>query len=200
MRQQRLMVRVLLIVITAELFGALYLSMLPGGWNDLTVNLAAVVVFLTLVPIALFTLVFIAIKLIRRQGRLSDLPLREAAAVALFAVATAGLVVFAVPRRVAFALSRSAFDEASASAPIPEQEGAATNSRIGLYYVDCYARDPRGGVFFRVNTGPDGFIDTMSYGFAYQPNREGTPFGAAHYELSHLTGDWYEFQASNDWH
>jgi len=197
MRQQRLMVRVLLIVITAELFGALYLSMLPGGWNDLTVNLAAVVVFLTLVPIALFTLVFIAIKLIRRQGRLSDLPLREAAAVALFAVATAGLVVFAVPRRVAFALSRSAFEETCKSAPEGWHE---LNSRLGLYHVDEYATDSRGGVFFRVNTGPDGFIDTMSYGFAYQPNREGTPFGAAHYELSHLTGDWYEFQASNDWH
>lgn len=196
MRQQRLMVRVLLIVITAALFGALYISMLPGGWNNFLLILAAAI-FLTLVPIALLTLVFIVVKLMRRQGRLSDLPLRETAAVALFALATAALVAFHVPLRVAFAISRGAFDGACKSAP---DGGQGLNSRLGIYHVDEYAKDPRGGVFFRVNTGPDGFIDLMSYGFAYQPNGQGTPFGAAHYKLCHVTGDWYQFQASDDWY
>ena len=198
MRQLRLMVRVFLIIIALGLVVALYLSLVPGSWNYFLLLMAVAVLALVLAPIALLTLILIAVKLVRRQGRLSDLPLREAAAVALFAVATAGLVVFAVPRRVAFALSRSAFDEACKSAPSSKQE---LNSRLGLYHVDEYAKDSRGGVFFRVGTGPDGLgPDLMSYGFVYQPNREGTPFGAAHYELSHLTGDWYLFQASDDWY
>ena len=50
------------------------------------------------------------------------------------------------------------------------------------------------------HSGPDGIgPDTMSYGFASRPNREGTPFGRAGYHLSHVLGDWYVFSASNDY-
>ena len=41
----------------------------------------------------------------------------------------------------------------------------------------------------------------MSYGFAYRPNRQGSPFGAARYGVWRLSGsDWYWFRASDDWH
>ncbi|WP_139228486.1 hypothetical protein [Planctomicrobium piriforme] len=63
-----------------------------------------------------------------------------------------------------------------------------------------YATDPRGGVSFRTHTSPDGIgPDTMSYGFAYHPNGEGTPFGAAGYQVRRLQNGWYWFMTSNDW-
>jgi hypothetical protein len=109
------------------------------------------------------------------------------------------LILNGVPKRVAFVLSRSAFQRLAAKAPISEFNGEALGRRIGVYYVDRYAPDPRGGVFFRTHSGADGIgPDTMSYGFAYRPNPEGTPFGRAGYRYSHVVGDWYEFSASND--
>ena len=72
--------------------------------------------------------------------------------------------------------------------------------RLGVYRVDQYAADPRGGVYFRTHAGADGLgPDAMSYGFAFRPNREGSPFGNAGYRLFRMTGDWYGFSASNDW-
>jgi hypothetical protein len=64
--------------------------------------------------------------------------------------------------------------------------------------VDEYAADPRGGVYFRVETAPDG-PDTISYGFAFKPNPEGSPFGNAHYSRTRLTGEWFSYQASDDY-
>jgi hypothetical protein len=105
---------------------------------------------------------------------------------------------FGIPRRVAFHLSRPAFERHLVTAP-DRYEGESLGRRLGVYYVDRYAADPRGGVFFRTHAGPDGIgPDTMSYGFVLRPNREGTPFGKAGFELSHVFGDWYCFSASND--
>jgi hypothetical protein len=71
--------------------------------------------------------------------------------------------------------------------------------RIGIYWVDKYVADPRGGVYFRTGTGVDGFgPDVMSYGFAYRPNADGSPFGGARYGRWRLFGDWYWFRASDD--
>lgn len=41
-------------------------------------------------------------------------------------------------------------------------------------------------------------IDTLSFGFAYRPNLDGTPFGNAYYHTSHLFGEWYVFRVSDD--
>jgi hypothetical protein len=109
------------------------------------------------------------------------------------------LIWFGVPRRVACLISRPAFERWVATAPANRYGGEPWGHRLGVYYVDRYAADPRGGVYFRTHTGPDGIgPDTMSYGFASRPNREGTPFGNAGYRLSHMVGDWYCFSASND--
>ncbi len=110
------------------------------------------------------------------------------------------LILNGVLRRVAFVLSRPAFQRHIAPAPADEYEGEPLGRLLGVYYVDRYAADPRGGVYFRTHAGPDGIgPDTMSYGFVYRPNREGSPFGRAGYQLSHMVGDWYCFSASNDY-
>ncbi len=109
------------------------------------------------------------------------------------------LLWFGIPRRVAFLLSRPAFERLVATAPANRYEGEPLGRRLGLYDVDRYAADPRGGVYFRTHAGPDGIgPDTMSYGFVFRPNPEGTPFGKAGYGLSYMVGDWYCFSASND--
>jgi hypothetical protein len=109
------------------------------------------------------------------------------------------LIWFGIPRRVAFLLSRPAFERHIATAPANRYGGEPLRHRLGVYDVDRYATDPRGGIYFRTHAGPDGIgPDTMSYGFAFRPNREGTPFGKAGYGLSHMVGDWYCFSASND--
>jgi hypothetical protein len=110
---------------------------------------------------------------------------------------TFGLLLFYIPRRIAFAACVGQFEK-----HVPAARAGATSGPafMGIYYVDKYEADPNGGVYFRTGTTADGIgPDTLSYGFAHRPNRKGTPFGAARYRVYHLFGDWYWFQASNDW-
>ena len=109
------------------------------------------------------------------------------------------LILNGMPRRVAFVVSQPAFQRHVAKAPVSEHGGVALGRMLGVYYVDRYATDPRGGVYFRTHAGADGIgPDTMTYGFAFRPNSEGTPYGRAGYHYSHIIGDWYVFSASND--
>src|SRR5262249_19033363 len=97
------------------------------------------------------------------------------------------LVGFEVPRRVVFALCRAEFATLVDGAPVGGFGGEDMQRQLGPYWVDRYGAAPRGGVYFRTNTGPDGIgPDTMSYGFAYRPNRTGTPFGNTRYALPRL--------------
>jgi hypothetical protein len=110
------------------------------------------------------------------------------------------LILTGSPRRIAFRISGPAFQRHVATAPASAYEGKGLGLWLGVYYVDRYAADPRGGVYFRTHAGADGIgPDTMSYGFAFRPNPKGTPFGRAGYRYSHVVGDWYSFSASNDW-
>lgn len=118
-------------------------------------------------------------------------------AVVMFA--TMGLLWLHVPQRIIFAPYASDLEAFVSNAPAGEDRTTELGRQFGPYWVDRYSADPRGGVFFRTHDGPDGIgPDTMSYGFAFQPNRDGTPFGDAKYLLRHLFGDWYAFAASND--
>lgn len=103
-----------------------------------------------------------------------------------------------VPRSLAFERSRPALEALLSRAPLREWGGEAPPGPTGLYHVDEYAADPRGGVYFRVRMSYH-MIDTVSYGLAYQPNREGSPFGNADYELQAFVDDWYWFTANDDW-
>jgi hypothetical protein len=104
-----------------------------------------------------------------------------------------------IPMRVAFLLSRPSFERYAAMATASEHNSAPLERWLGVYFVDRYAADAGGGVYFRTHAGADGIgPDTMSYGFAFRPNPNWTPFGFARYRFAQVTGDWIVFSASND--
>jgi hypothetical protein len=121
---------------------------------------------------------------------------RRATAVLVLAL-NVGLLWSDAPRRLAFLHARPAFEAAVAAAPRAYSPGQRLDRRLGLYHVDRFATDPRGGTYFQTHRGPDGLLmNRVTYGFSHRPNRAGSPFGDEKYALSHLVGDWYAFQAS----
>ncbi len=193
------LVRAILVVTAVGSLTLLGLSIWPGILAD--VMLWAVLSSILWFPIALIAFIFLAIFLYRRhrQGGLLPLPKWEATAVPIGAVLTFALLFFYVPRRVAFLFSRSAFESMAQSAPAPGV--TPVNAWVGIYWVDDYAGDATGTVFFRVHSGFDGIgPDVMSYGLARQPSQQSTPFGAAGYRVFHIVDDWYWFQVSDDWY
>ncbi len=195
------MVRIVLCLTILGTCLVLGLSILPGALNDL---LLIVVLFSVcwLPVIAVGSLIFgVILYRMQKQERLTCLPMKEAIAIPVVIFIGLVLLVYYVPRRIAFRANLSAFEALAANAPSSEYGGVPINARLGVYQVDEFAADPRGGVFFRVYSGSDGLgPDIMSYGFVKHPNQSGTPFGAAHYKAFRMTGDWYWFRASNDWH
>jgi hypothetical protein len=101
------------------------------------------------------------------------------------------------PCRLAFLYARTEFEAFLAGAPSVSLGGGHIKQPLGVYSVERFAADPRGGVYFRTRTGPDRLRpNKVSYGFAYRPNQAGCPFGDQRYAVWHLVGDWYTFQAS----
>ncbi len=191
---------VIIALIAIACHAALAISVYPGVLNDLLFR-AVLLSFLVVPVIGLVSLVgFISWA---REGKLRGLriPWTRAAIVLALLFGTYVLLKFYVPRRVAFAASRASFEQLVPQATPSEYRGKPLNRRLGIYNVDEYAADPRGGVYFRVHIGRDGIgPDRMSYGFTYKPNQESTPFGAAHYRLFRLGNDWHWFRASDDWY
>ena len=116
---------------------------------------------------------------------------------------TLGLLRFHVPLRISFCSFKSSFDSFIEEQQLDNTdtfagEKAVLNKRFGIWTVDEYAKDSRGGTYFRIDTGSD-MIDQLSYGFVFRPNREGTPFGNAGYKYSWIIGNWYYFRVSDDW-
>ena len=133
------------------------------------------------------------------QPRLIDVPVSQVFAISFVWVLTYVLLEFQVPRRGAFALSRSSFEQRLTTAPRTSNPQADNlNVRLGVYHVDTYAADPRGGVYFRVYSSVIPFSN--SYGFVYQPNQEESPFGTDSYYFFHITDDWYWFSARHSYH
>jgi hypothetical protein len=117
-------------------------------------------------------------------------------------VLTAAIAWLQIPLRIPFYFCKTSFEPFVKLAPASEYAGEihTLNKRLGIWYVNQYATDPRGGTYFRIASGMDGFgPDVTSYGFAFQPNSQGSPFGNAHYAPSHLIGDWFYFKVSDDW-
>jgi hypothetical protein len=116
-------------------------------------------------------------------------------------VATFLMLLFYVPRRIAFAFHRPAFD-AAVTSHVPfdtDDDKRAQHLWLGVYRVNAIAVDKRGGTYFRTGTALNG-PDRLSFGFAYQPNSTGTPFGRAGLQLRSLSSDWYWFTVSDDYH
>lgn len=147
-------------------------------------------VLLALPLIALLGLAWLAAAV--KARRLPAFPLRQVLVAPLVVCLTYGLLKFYVPRRVVFFACQSQFEPYLASAPVSEYQGKPLGRWLGVYRVDEYAADPRGGVYFRTGTGRDGIgPDRMSYGFAHRPNRQGSPYGAARYGTWRQSDDWY---------
>jgi hypothetical protein len=122
---------------------------------------------------------------------------RRLATASLVFVLNGCLLWCGIPRRLAFLHARPAFEASVAAAPRAYSDGERFDRRLGVYSVDRLAADPRGGVYFRTHSGPDGLEpSSMNYGFSHRPNQAGSPFGDGKYALSHVVGDWYAFQAS----
>jgi len=103
-----------------------------------------------------------------------------------------------IPRWLLFQHYQGSFEALLADAP-PAADASTVplNADFDLYWVDHWGTDRRGGTYFRtLVTGQKGSKDG-SYGFAHRPNADGSPFGNEHYEIHHLTGDWYTFSASD---
>jgi hypothetical protein len=178
-------------------------SVYPGVLNDLPVY-AAMSACVAL-PIVGIVIVMGLTLLVSRRTTLhaGGMTWSRAAVILGLLLGTAALVMLYVPRRIAFAASRPAFEQLlpqAAAAPAAAGQTTPLNRWVGAYPVDHYAADRRGGVYFRVHTGRDGIgPDQMSYGFAHQPNDAGSPFGSAGYRVFPLGGGWYWFRASDDW-
>ncbi|MBL8822583.1 MAG: hypothetical protein JNJ77_08355 [Planctomycetia bacterium] len=179
---------------------AIILSIYPGVLTD-AIMYAMIPAFLTAPFIAVIVLGTLIAWAWQGKFRTIRIGWKRVAVLLVIIFSTYILLKYYIPRRTAFALSRSSFEQLFPEAKISKYQGTKLNQRLGIYHVDEYAADARGGVYFRVHWGPDGIgPDTMSYGFVYKPNQKGTPFGAARYGLYGLGNDWYWFHASNDWY
>ncbi len=172
---------------------ALAISIYPGWLNDLL--FLAVLLGVFVVPVVLVALaVFVFIQY--RRGN-DQFPWKYVTITLLILFTTYAALRFYIPRRIAFAACRTSFQKLVDGGVVDDRE---LNRRIGPYIVDECLIDDRGGTYFRVYSGADGIgPDVMSYGFCYTPNRDGSPFGAAHYRTFRLGNGWHWFRASDDW-
>jgi hypothetical protein len=179
---------------------ALATSIYPGEANDL---LFIGILLLFLVGPVVGIIALTGVIILARKGKLRGIriPWMRAAVVLILLFGTYVVLKLYVPRRIAFMASSAAFEQMVSQATPSGYQGTPLNRRLGIYDVDEYASDPRGGVYFRTYQGGDGIgPDVMSYVFAHKPNRQGTPFGAAHYRVFRLGNNWYWFHASDDWY
>ena len=178
-------------------FVALALSVYPGVLNDIL--FFALVLSVLASPIIVIV-GLITLWLLERRGSLWQvaIPRKQVGIALLMLLATFVLLIANVPRRIAFMASRSAFQTVVDKTPSPVGRDTLLNRRLGIYMVDEYEGDARGGTYFRVYSSPDS-IDTISFGFCYRPNSEGSPFGASGYRTFRLGDGWYWFRANNDW-
>ncbi|MEM6750284.1 MAG: hypothetical protein AAGA57_11240 [Planctomycetota bacterium] len=110
---------------------------------------------------------------------------------------TAAALFFQLPTRAGFALARDDFQPLTQNMTAKTPQVSAVNATVGIYRVRAVGVDPRGGVYFMLNHTTGSLSGcTTSYGFAHQPNQQGTPFGDQHYRFTPLGGGWYAFRAS----
>ncbi|MBX3451227.1 MAG: hypothetical protein KF777_16795 [Planctomycetaceae bacterium] len=186
-----------LIVATAVVCVAfLFISIWPGWLNDLI----AVALLLTLVASPFMFVAFIVVGFVcyhRGYWPTCQFPEKHAAIAVILLAATFAALKFYLPRRIAFGLCHSSFQDIVDRGIVSNPE---FNTWIGPYYVDQCLVDDQGGIYFRayasrVGLGPD----MMSYGFCRNPSQAGSPFGAAGYRTFPLSAGWYWFRASDDW-
>jgi hypothetical protein len=167
------------------------LSIFPGMLEQVPPRVA----FVASAIYALFAIAVVAWHLLatKRRGQ----PRSRASVVITLCtlVITPILLTTYSPRRLVFQRYRAQFEAMlDQTPPGGDQAVAPLNADLDIYWIDQWGSDRRGGTYFRTLAGR-----RESFGFAYRPNAEGSPFGDACYELHHLSGDWYSFAASDEW-
>jgi hypothetical protein len=104
-----------------------------------------------------------------------------------------------IPMLIGFGISRSEFDSIVSARQVQPRRVIVTNRMFGIYFVDSYCVDERGGVYFRTAMRPYGLTSgSVSYGFAFRPNPVDCPYGPDEYRIEHLFGEWYCFESVDD--
>jgi hypothetical protein len=186
---------------------------LMSAWPGVLDDLAILTIFLYLMTMGGWIVLLLVARSIQKTtepglvaddeigaGKLPGSQRRRLIGYIVISILSFVLILTGIPMRVAFLLSRSSFEQYAAMATASKHDSEPLERWLGVYFVDRYAADAGGGVYFRTHAGADGIgPDTMSYGFAFRPNPKRTPFGSARYRVTHVTGDWYSFSASDDW-
>lgn len=155
--------------------GTLVLAVWPGALYQ--AGFCSCVALPLLIPCLLLLTLSVIVRDLNRKPAPSS-PGRWAVLSVVAVVGTTGLVWYHIPQLIAFAVVAGSMQSLVQTAPVANPqaigfEGVELDRRFGPYRVDRYAADPRGGVYFRTMTGPDGIgPDRMSYGFAFRPNRK----------------------------
>ncbi len=108
------------------------------------------------------------------------------------------LILGDIPQRVAFLPTISSFEQYLEEYSHQDSTSMTFNKRLGIWKVDQYIKDLRGGSYFRIGTA-DKIFCKVSYGFVYKPNKEGTPFGNTLYKLGQITKDWFYFEVTEEY-
>lgn len=218
------LVRIVLVMSIVAAFAGWFLSIVPGRFESfliliLILGILAIYGFAFIGVVGLPVWLFAVwvnyydiqdwFRKMRTTGKRSGFD--KSTIVEVLAIPCVGFLFFVVclaniPESIGFWLSRSPFetaaaDYASRQAAMPDEDRRviSVGKRFGIYHVDQVGIDGRGGIYFRVNTGQDGIgPDQMSYGFVKNPNRTGSPFGRSQYSIRQIAGEWYLFEASDD--
>jgi hypothetical protein len=183
---------VALIAAACVLFCVLvYMDVFPG--KEVDIFFGGMIITISGGALATAVLLY---RVVRRRQQILVLPTWQSVGIAA-TILFFGLFLSAteIPSRLLFRLSYKSFQQYVNSG----EAGAGVKKRIGIWKVIESEEDGRGGTFIVTSRGHD-FIDTVSCGFVYKPNRQGTPFGAAHYKTWRVKGDWYAFFVTDDWY
>ena len=175
-------------------------SIWPGAFADNDWSFTLIFAGLLLVPVIGFIVIYILYLALWEWG--VHRPATRAALLRLFAsggVVLITLLISGLPLHTAFRIYGGSFEDHRKTIKRSRTPSITpVNQRLGLWQVDEYRTDGIGGVYYRIGTGSS-FIDIISLGFAYRPEKDRSPYGSASYRLARLRGDWYYFSVSDDY-
>lgn len=183
--------------------GLLALAIWPGVLDDALLSVPYILITLPIIGLWAILLIWLSLRELFDNAFSPNRKSWIATRSMLVMFATLAMLLTHVPQRIVFIFFVHQLQPFLIAAPEEKYQGARGRELgiwVGPYWIDRFDFDRRGGVFFRTHVGPDGIgPDQMSYGFAFQPNKQGTPFGNAHCLRQRLFGEWFAFEASDDW-
>ena len=174
-------------------------DLLPGFFGPLRFPffLVAFFTFPIVAGIILATVIFVVIRF-KKEKENSISALKYLLGSGVVVAVSCMMVYLHISLRAAFYLTENSLTEIVESQEFTPE--SLQSRQIGLWCIDKCKTDDTGGVYLRIGGEMDGISpDWISYGFAYRPDPELTPFGRAGYELTGLAGEWYFFSVSDDY-